>query len=135
MFGGRQENDVAKKNSVGLAWAGWLCSRLVNWLASASSRPSPFSVSSSRERVYHLRPTYVSMSIMEEHTNETMVQRDSSTSESPYAPQPETEASLVLKATANSYPFLVHSTDTLANNRPPNVDNKPLARQKRRRTR
>jgi hypothetical protein len=73
---------------------------------------------------------------MEENTNETMVQRDSSTSESSsYAPQPETEASLVLKATANSYPFLVHSTDTLANNRPPNVDNKPLARQKRRRTR
>ncbi|KAL2029538.1 hypothetical protein VTO58DRAFT_108730 [Aureobasidium pullulans] len=71
---------------------------------------------------------------MEEHSTETTTQRDSSTSESPYAPQPETEASLVLKATANSYPFLVHSTDTLANNRPPNVDNKPLARQKRRRT-
>jgi hypothetical protein len=88
------------------------------------------------EGLHHLRPTYVSMSVMEEHINETMVQRDSSTSESSsYAPQPETEASLVLKATANSYPFLVHSTDTLANNRPPNVDNKPLARQKRRRTR
>lgn len=72
---------------------------------------------------------------MDEHTNEAPVQGGSSSSESPYAPQPETEASLVLKATANSYPFLVHSTDTLANNRPPNVDNKPLARQKRRRTR
>ncbi|KAI4729189.1 hypothetical protein E4T49_02954 [Aureobasidium sp. EXF-10728] len=71
---------------------------------------------------------------MDEHTNEVLAQGNESTSESPYAPQPETEASLVLKATANSYPFLVHSTDTLANNRPPNVDNKPLARQKRRRT-
>lgn len=73
--------------------------------------------------------------VMDEHTNEAPVHGDSSPSESSYAPQPETEASLVLKATANSYPFLVHSTDTLANNRPPNVDNKPLARQKRRRTR
>ncbi|KAH0379785.1 hypothetical protein KCU92_g7988, partial [Aureobasidium melanogenum] len=72
--------------------------------------------------------------VMDEHTNETPVQGGSSSSESPSALQPETEASLVLKATANSYPFLVHSTDTLANNRPPNVDNKPLARQKRRRT-
>ncbi|KAH0366684.1 hypothetical protein KCU65_g5111, partial [Aureobasidium melanogenum] len=72
--------------------------------------------------------------VMDEHTNEAPVHGDSSPSESSYAPQPETEASLVLKATANSYPFLVHSTDTLANNRPPNVDNKPLARQKRRRT-
>lgn len=31
--------------------------------------------------------------------------------------------------------FIVHSADTLTNNLPPNVDNKPLARQKRRRTR
>ncbi|KAI5207523.1 hypothetical protein E4T39_01914 [Aureobasidium subglaciale] len=76
----------------------------------------------------------MSMPVMEDHTNETLGQRDSSEPESPYAPPAETEASLVLKATANSYPFLVHSTDTLANNRPPNVDNKPLARQKRRRT-
>ncbi|KAF4554977.1 putative homeobox protein YOX1 [Elsinoe fawcettii] len=30
--------------------------------------------------------------------------------------------------------FIVHSSDSLTNNLPPNVDNKPLARQKRRRT-
>lgn len=35
----------------------------------------------------------------------------------------------------SSYAFLVHSQDTLPNNLPPSVDNKPLARQKRRRTR
>ena len=34
-----------------------------------------------------------------------------------------------------SYAFLVHSANTLTNNLPPDVDNKPLARQKRRRTR
>ncbi|KAB8338915.1 hypothetical protein FH972_021855 [Carpinus fangiana] len=34
-----------------------------------------------------------------------------------------------------SYAFLVHSQDTLPNNLPPSVDNKPLARQRRRRTR
>ncbi|KAI9843316.1 MAG: hypothetical protein M1838_002687 [Thelocarpon superellum] len=33
-----------------------------------------------------------------------------------------------------SYAFLVHSQETLPRNLPPNVDNKPLARQKRRRT-
>ncbi|KAA6406824.1 MAG: hypothetical protein FRX48_09322 [Lasallia pustulata] len=33
-----------------------------------------------------------------------------------------------------SFAFLVHSQDTLTNNLPPNVDNQPLARQKRRRT-
>jgi hypothetical protein len=35
----------------------------------------------------------------------------------------------------NKFAFLVHSQDTLPNNLPPNVDDKPLARQKRRRTR
>ncbi|KAH0537689.1 hypothetical protein FGG08_005554 [Glutinoglossum americanum] len=34
----------------------------------------------------------------------------------------------------NKFAFLVHSQDTLPNNLPPNVDDKPLARQKRRRT-
>ncbi|KAH7132233.1 hypothetical protein B0J11DRAFT_481399 [Dendryphion nanum] len=34
-----------------------------------------------------------------------------------------------------SFAFLVHSPDTVANALPPDVDNKPLARQKRRRTR
>lgn len=33
------------------------------------------------------------------------------------------------------YPFLNHSSSTLPNNLPPNVDDKPLARQKRKRTR
>ncbi|KAK5290094.1 Homeobox protein yox1 [Cryomyces antarcticus] len=37
--------------------------------------------------------------------------------------------------TEASYAFLVHSQETLPNNLPPDVDNKPLARQKRRRTR
>lgn len=72
---------------------------------------------------------------MDEQTASTGSQRASSGSDTSHNPQPETEASLILKASTNSYPFLVHSTDTLANNRPPNVDNKPLARQKRRRTR
>jgi len=34
-----------------------------------------------------------------------------------------------------SFAFLVHSQDTIPNNLPPDVDNKPLARQRRRRTR
>ena len=34
-----------------------------------------------------------------------------------------------------SFAFLVHSQDTLDKNLPPNIDNQPLARQKRRRTR
>lgn len=33
------------------------------------------------------------------------------------------------------YAFLVHSTDSLKNGEDPSIDNKPLARQKRRRTR
>ncbi|KAI9813420.1 MAG: hypothetical protein M1827_004095 [Pycnora praestabilis] len=37
-------------------------------------------------------------------------------------------------STTNSFAFLVHSQDTLPHNLPPNVDNKLLARQKRRRT-
>jgi len=37
--------------------------------------------------------------------------------------------------TNHSYAFLVHSANTLTNNLPPDVDDKPLARQKRRRTR
>jgi hypothetical protein len=72
---------------------------------------------------------------MDDQIDNTPTQRASSGSESSFVAQAETEASLILKATTNTYPFLVHSTDTLANNRPPNVDNKPLARQKRRRTR
>lgn len=32
------------------------------------------------------------------------------------------------------FAFLVHSPETVANRMPPDVDNKPLARQKRRRT-
>lgn len=35
----------------------------------------------------------------------------------------------------NSLAFLVHSQDTVQHNLPPDVDNKPLARQKRKRTR
>lgn len=35
----------------------------------------------------------------------------------------------------SSYAFLVHSQNTLNHNLPPDVDNPPLARQKRRRTR
>lgn len=38
-------------------------------------------------------------------------------------------------ATNNNYAFLVHSQKTLTQNLPPRVDNKALARQKRRRTR
>lgn len=38
-------------------------------------------------------------------------------------------------SSGGSFAFLVHSQDTLNNNLPPNVDNQPLARQKRRRTR
>lgn len=34
-----------------------------------------------------------------------------------------------------NYAFLNHSPTTVPNNLPPNVDDKPLARQKRRRTR
>ncbi|KAI9786715.1 MAG: hypothetical protein M1816_007856 [Peltula sp. TS41687] len=37
-------------------------------------------------------------------------------------------------STTTNYAFLVHSQDTLPRNLPPTVDNKPLARQKRRRT-
>ncbi|KAF2238047.1 hypothetical protein EV356DRAFT_529541 [Viridothelium virens] len=37
-------------------------------------------------------------------------------------------------STSSDYPFLVHSQQTLPRNLPPNVDNKSLARQKRRRT-
>ncbi|KAI9784648.1 MAG: hypothetical protein M1839_001870 [Geoglossum umbratile] len=37
-------------------------------------------------------------------------------------------------ASNNRFAFLVHSQDTLPNNLPPRVDDKPLARQKRRRT-
>ncbi|KAL8792928.1 MAG: hypothetical protein Q9195_004425 [Heterodermia aff. obscurata] len=37
-------------------------------------------------------------------------------------------------SSGGSFAFLVHSQDTLNNNLPPNVDNQPLARQKRRRT-
>jgi hypothetical protein len=39
------------------------------------------------------------------------------------------------EASNNKFAFLVHSQDTLPNNLPPKVDDKPLARQKRRRTR
>ena len=35
----------------------------------------------------------------------------------------------------NDHVFVVHSQDTLENKRPPEIDNKTLARQKRRRTR
>ena len=35
----------------------------------------------------------------------------------------------------NNYAFLVHSQESLNHNLPPEVDNPPLARQKRRRTR
>jgi hypothetical protein len=35
---------------------------------------------------------------------------------------------------ATDFAFLVHSPETVANRQPPDVDNKPLARQKRRRT-
>ncbi|KZF23647.1 hypothetical protein L228DRAFT_282347 [Xylona heveae TC161] len=38
------------------------------------------------------------------------------------------------QASNGSYAFLIHSQHTLPHNLPPNVDNKPLARQKRRRT-
>ena len=38
-------------------------------------------------------------------------------------------------ASQSSYAFLVHSQDTLNQNLPPVVDNEPLARQRRRRTR
>jgi hypothetical protein len=46
----------------------------------------------------------------------------------PAAQAPETAAAL-------NYAFLVHSQKTLTQNLPPRVDNKLLARQKRRRTR
>jgi hypothetical protein len=36
---------------------------------------------------------------------------------------------------SSNYAFLVHSQTTIPGNLPPNVDNKALARQKRRRTR
>lgn len=36
--------------------------------------------------------------------------------------------------TTTDFAFLVHSPETVANKMPPDVDNKPLARQKRRRT-
>lgn len=39
------------------------------------------------------------------------------------------------QTSSESYAFLVHSQDTLNHNLPPTVDNPPLARQKRRRTR
>ncbi|THY36614.1 hypothetical protein D6D01_00286, partial [Aureobasidium pullulans] len=132
VVGGRKENKSSSFiNSVALAWT--VASPVLHARV-ASHRSGPPIFYSARSARPSPRPTYVSTTVMEEISTETTTQRDSSTSESPYAPQPETEASLVLKATANSYPFLVHSTDTLANNRPPNVDNKPLARQKRRRT-
>jgi len=38
-------------------------------------------------------------------------------------------------APGSKYAFLVHSTDSLKNGDDPSIDNKPLARQKRRRTR
>ena len=38
-------------------------------------------------------------------------------------------------SSGGSFPFLVHSQDTLQNNFAPKIDNHPLARQKRRRTR
>ena len=40
-----------------------------------------------------------------------------------------------LDASQTSYAFLVHSQDTLNQHLPPVVDNQPLARQRRRRTR
>lgn len=47
----------------------------------------------------------------------------------------EKESSISEASGGSSFAFLVHSQDTLNNNLPPNVDNQPLARQKRRRTR
>lgn len=39
------------------------------------------------------------------------------------------------QSSPETYAFLVHSQDTLNHNLPPDIDNAPLARQKRRRTR
>lgn len=39
------------------------------------------------------------------------------------------------QSSPESYAFLVHSQDTLNHNLPPSIDNAPLVRQKRRRTR
>lgn len=49
---------------------------------------------------------------------------------------PQEKATGVSEASSGGgFAFLVHSQDTLNNNLPPSVDNQPLARQKRRRTR
>jgi hypothetical protein len=48
---------------------------------------------------------------------------------------PSAQASDSAAAAALNYAFLVHSQKTLTQNLPPRVDNKLLARQKRRRTR
>lgn len=51
------------------------------------------------------------------------------------APVPQQPPTNISDSTRGSFPFLVHSQVTLTNNLPPNVDNQPLIRQKRRRTR
>jgi hypothetical protein len=51
----------------------------------------------------------------------------------PVASNPGRRASPSCTATTD-FAFLVHSPETVANRMPPDVDNKPLARQKRRRT-
>lgn len=57
-------------------------------------------------------------------------------SESTSTPRAPSSSPHATSRTPNtSFAFLVHSPDTVANALPPDVDNKPLARQKRRRTR
>ena len=53
------------------------------------------------------------------------------TAASATAPQPAAAAN----SSPENYAFLNHSSSTVPNNLPPKVDDKPLARQKRKRTR
>ncbi len=51
------------------------------------------------------------------------------------SPLMDTQSSSKTGPSAPRHVFVVHSQQSLENNRPPDVDNKPLARQKRKRTR
>lgn len=53
----------------------------------------------------------------------------------PGSTTPPADATKLSSPPSGSLAFLVHSPDTVRSNLPPDVDNKPLARQKRRRTR
>ncbi len=55
--------------------------------------------------------------------------------EAPPSSASQSSATQTSETSDGSFAFFVHSQDTLNHSLPPNVDNKSLARQKRRRTR